>query len=110
MGSRPGTGSPQVRALLRCRQISKRLQVFYQIVFLRIGESKAEMVVVVVDDIHERGEPPVVIEAAFMDLAGVPESPQRGSPVGALRRPFGLEVVDADLLDRKRNRLNSSHI
>src|SRR5690349_2916856 len=44
----------------------KRLEVFDQIVFFRLGEPEVKTVVVAVDHIQQRGETPVVIKAALV--------------------------------------------
>jgi hypothetical protein len=73
----------------------QRLQVFDQVTFFPLGEKQPEVGVVVVHDIAQRSEAPVMIEAAF----GVgPQSLQRCGAVAFVRCSIRLKIVDADLL------------
>ena len=50
------------------------------------------------DDVFQRREPAVVVEAALVDLLGVEQGSQRRRHVAPLRPAIGLETVDADLV------------
>src|SRR5690606_20161561 len=80
-----------------CGTRSERLQILDQIRFLTLAEAESEESVVVVDDVGERREAAVVIEAA---LRVRPEALQRRRPiVGVLRAAPRVLLVDADLVE-----------
>jgi hypothetical protein len=58
---------------------------------LRVGQPELEAVVVVVDNVEQRGEPAVVEEAAGLMA---PQSAERRRPISVVGRARGLEVVD----------------
>src|SRR5215469_10551175 len=50
----------------RRNEVLERLQIFNQIVFLRVAEAKAESIVVAFDNVQQRREPAVMVKAAFV--------------------------------------------
>src|ERR1044072_8768697 len=70
------------------------LQVLHEVRLLPRAEPEAEAAVVVVDDVEQRLEATVVVEAA---LRAGGQGPQRGRHVGAVGPAVGLEGVGADL-------------
>ena len=64
---------------------SDRFQIFDQVASSPVGERQAEVVVVVVHDVGEGGKAAVVVEAALVDLVGVPQRPQRRGAVAPVR-------------------------
>src|SRR5262245_12631897 len=79
------------------RPASYPFQVFDQVRLLRAAETEVEMLVVVVDDVDQRSETAIMIEAAL--LVGPQPSERRGA-VHTGRRAISLEGVDTDLLRR----------
>src|SRR5688572_5961773 len=77
---------------------SDRFQIFDQVAFLLFGQVQTQMIVIMLDNIIERREPAIMIEAAFVDFIRVPQGPQRHRPVALVRRSHRLEIVDPDLL------------
>src|SRR5262249_18794980 len=78
-----------------CATCSQRFQVLGQIAHLRVAQSKVEHLVVVLHDGEQRGIAAVVIEAPLLPR---PDTAQRRRTVAMVRRPVGLEAVDADLV------------
>ena len=76
---------------------SERLEVLDKVALLLFAEAEPEGTIVVVHNIAQRGESPVVEEAAFHMRE---ETTERRRAVAAIRRSARLEVVDADLLGR----------
>ena len=58
----PGVFAHALRAIRR----SDPLQVLHQIALLRIAESQVELPIVVIHHLEQRGESPVVVEAALL--------------------------------------------
>src|SRR5262249_54453790 len=87
----------------RCERLAKPthasypFQVLDQVALLRAAETEIEMLVVVVDDVAQRGETTIVIEAALLVR---PQASKRRGAVHVGRRAIGLEGVDADLRGR----------
>src|SRR5687768_11420173 len=69
----------------------QRLQIFDEVVLLGFGQSKPQMVVVVIDDRAIRREATVVIEPA---LLAHEEAAERRRPIHAVRRALRLKVID----------------
>src|SRR5204863_1841483 len=69
---------------------SKRLQVLDQIALLRVRQTELQERVVVLDDVAQRGEAAVVIEAALRTRV---EAAQRRRAIALVRRAHRLEVV-----------------
>ena len=60
------TGIPLLPSATKNQLVLERLQVFDEIMFLRITEPKVESFVIAVDDIQQRLEPAIVIEMPFI--------------------------------------------
>src|SRR5262249_15633655 len=96
--SRASTAPTRTSSVSRWRPFancSQRFQILDEIVDVRGAQVQAERVVVMLDHGLERGEAAVVIEAAFRVR---PDALERRRAITVIRRPIGLEVVDADLL------------
>src|SRR5262245_7343540 len=72
----------------------ERFEVFDQIVDLALAQSEREKAIVVVDDISQRGEAAVMVEAARLVR---PETFEGRCAIALIGGAVGLEVVDADL-------------
>jgi hypothetical protein len=81
---------------LRNRQ-SNSFQILDQILLVGIAELQAELCIVVVHHIEQRGKPSIVVESTFLMR---PQPRQRRGAVHVSRRPIGLERVDSDLRRR----------
>src|SRR5690606_24996742 len=74
--------------------LSQRHQKFDQVLLFLLRETEIEVLIVVVQHVHQGFEAPVVVETA----SGVgPQSFERRSTVMLIGRTHGLEIVDADL-------------
>jgi hypothetical protein len=58
------------------------------------------MVIIMLDNVVERGEPAIVVETALVDLLHIPQRPQRRRPVTLVRGSHRLKVIDPDLVRR----------
>src|SRR6516162_5818738 len=59
-----------------------------------------EVVIIVVDHVHQGCEPTVVVEATLVDFVHIPERAQGHGPIAVIRRTPGLKLIDTDLLPR----------
>src|SRR6185437_2919212 len=75
----------------------QRQQILNQVAFFVRSQSKAEATIVVIHDVSERGEAPVVVEAALLMRE---QTAQRSSAVLMIWSAIRLERVDAHILGR----------
>src|SRR5262245_22161471 len=85
---------------------SQRFQVLHQVELLLVLQAKLEARVVAADDVEQRGEAPIVVEAALVfrlhEQASLAHEDARQihGLVGASRGSVGLEAVDLQLRRR----------
>src|SRR5687767_7068544 len=76
----------------------ERLEELDQVLRLCRRQPQAHEPVVVADDVLQRREAPIVIEATLVDLRRLPERPQGSRAVRTVRGTVSLEGIDPDLL------------
>src|SRR5947209_924989 len=84
-------------AMILRRVASYHFQVLDQVALLRVAETEIEMLVVVVDDVDQRSETTIMVEAALLVR---PQPSERRGAVHMGRRAIGLEGIDPDLRGR----------
>src|SRR5262249_32087021 len=93
----PPPGRPTLPARVRRRNRPQGFQALAAIRQRARAKPETEVLVVVLDDLEQGRESAVMEEAA---LRVREETLERRRPVALVRRPRGLEVVDADLRRR----------
>jgi hypothetical protein len=79
-----------------CRGLNP-FEIFNEVFCLLIRETEIELPVVVLNDLRESGEPPIMVEAAFL-MSPKPSQGRRAVHMG--RRAVSLKRVDPYLVGR----------
>src|ERR1041385_308059 len=88
------TNFPFTRSITAPISASDRQQIGHQVELLLLGQIKPEKAIVMIDDIVQSREPPVVKKSSFLMC---PESAQGRGPILPVGCAICLKVVDPDL-------------
>src|SRR5690349_664508 len=95
-GSPPFSERQRLGEWFRQREL-KREKILHEIAFLLFRQAEAKTSIVMIDHGEQRRGPAIVKEPALL----VSEDPrERRCTVAVVRRPFGLEIIDANVFRR----------